>query len=806
MGGRRAGRLLAWALGGAVVGVAIAVYLYLGGKQPVRSGRVSMPGLQAEVEVVFDRYGVPHIYATQEEDAYRALGYLHAQDRWFQIELLRRTANGQLSEVLGAGLVDTDRFMRTLRIARFAREYAATTLATSNPAMLAALDAYLAGVNHFVDSGPTPVEFDILGIPRREFEAADIVAIGGLMAYDFAYANRTDPLLTYIQSELGDAYLDDLAWSGKDEAPPRGASPLVSRLESVSGTLLRPKMNVSVHGRFGGSNGWVLSPAKTESGHVILTNDPHIGYRQPSVWHEAHLVAPGFELYGHHLAGVPFALLGHTRAHGWGLTMLKHDDMDFFVERVNPQNPNQVWFKDRWEDLTLDDETIDVGDGDDVRVQVRRSRHGPIINDAIEAVGSTHTAPVAMWWSYHDPTNRVLEGFYDLAHASSLDEARDGVRKMHAPGLNVLYGDRDGNIAWWTAARNPVRPSHVNSRFLLDGSSGADEFEGFQPFDENPQRVNPPEGFLVSANNRPVLGAGASLAGYFNIDDRFRRITALLERGGSFTSEDMRAMMLDTVSASAVRGTAAILSVLETSGAVGEVGDRSSDAMQLLRDWKGTHGPEEAAPSIYHELVAQILVATFEDELGSLLFDDFLRTEMMDWTIPHILERPEARWWDDVGTSDRKETRADVVVGGWSAAMATLEAELGSDPAGWQWGHLHTLEHVHAIGMRKPLNLIFNVGPFPAAGGPEVVNQQEFRYTPGMKQVVAGPSTRRVIDFADPAHTLGINPTGQSGHPFSDHYDDQADLFQAGRLRPQLMNRQEIVDDGRGMLMLVPER
>ena len=784
-------------------GLAIAGYLYLDSKQPRRFGEITLPGLREDVEVVFDAYAVPHLYARHQEDVYRALGYLHAQDRLFQMELLRRTAAGQLSEVLGADLVDTDRFFRTLRIGRFADEYVNTTLSSSDPLMLAALQAYLDGVNHFVRFGPTPLEYDLLGIPRREFTRGDVVRIGGLMAYDLAHGQRTDPLLTYIRDQLGEEYLNELAWSAKlEDGRFRIASHRTDR--DATGAISLMRGHAGLHGRFSGSNSWVIAPDKTASGSVILANDPHMGYSAPSVWYEAHLVTPDFELYGHHLAGIPFALLGHNRERGWGLTMLKNDDVDFFREQTNPANPDQVWFRDHWEDLTIEDEVIRVKDGDDVGIRVRRSRHGPLVNDAIQGVSSTEGSPVSMWWSYHDLTNRILEGFFDLAHAGSLSEMREGVRKMHAPGLNVLYGDREGNIAWWTAARVPVRPPHVSGRFLLDGSTGADEFEGFLPFTENPQRVNPPEGFLVSANNRPPPGAGAEVAGYYNIDDRARHITALLVDGSSFTSEDMRLMMLDSYAPVVGRVKQAVLPILEKSATIRARGGNAVEALRYLRDWEGTHGTDDIAPSVYHEFLSQVLVGTFEDELGPVLFQDFLRTKMMDWTTPVMLGRPTARWWDDIGTDDRRESREDILVGAWLAAITTLESSLGANPADWQWGHLHVLEHNHALGRQKPLDRIFNVGPFPVAGSREVINQQLFLYATGLKRVNAGPSTRRIVDFSRPERALGINPTGQSGYPFDRHYDDQAELFYTGQLRSQLMNREEILDERRRVLRLRP--
>ena len=593
-------------------------------------------------------------------------------------------------------------------------------------------------------------------------------------------------------------------WLSGTEAPPGGEHHESEEMGSVAAFIRESDTALQMVGSFSGSNAWVLSPAKTKSGSVILVNDPHMAYSAPSVWYEAHLVTPDFELYGHHLAGIPFALLGHNRERAWGLTMFKNDAMDFYREKQNPEEPNQVWFKDHWEDLKVEKDVIHVKDAEDVVIRVRSSRHGPIINDVMRGIKSLKATPVSMWWAYHDFGNRALEGFYELSHATSLDEFQDGVSKIHSPGLNILYGDREGNIAWWAAARTPIRPVHVSSKFLLDGSTGKDEFLGFRDFTDNPHSVNPPDGILVSANNRPSINGQEDVAGYYNIDDRALRIRHLLESGTSFTTEEMKAMILDTVSPTALSVQEVVVPILESSEAIRSSAGNVSRAVQAFKEWRGNHDRDEMAPSLYHEFVYQMLLATFADELGNELFEIFLRTKELDWTIPFILEKPDSPWWDNVGTRNRREDREEIVRNAWLKALGALEENFGPNMEDWTWGSLHTLEHVHAIGRKKPFDRIFNLGPFSVAGGREVINKHSFVYSTGHKHVNSGPSTRRIIDFSDPEHSLGINPTGQSGYVFDRHYQDQADLYHNGELRTQLMQRHEITTDQQGILYLQP--
>ncbi|MCP4131260.1 MAG: penicillin acylase family protein, partial [bacterium] len=329
--------------------IVIGITLFLYQTLPQRDGELNIPGLKEKVEVIYDAWGVPHIYASNEEDAYRALGYVHAQDRLFQMEMTRRLAKGELAEVLGKKLLKTDKFFRTLWIKGFAKEYVKTIPGDNKALVLSKI--YLEGVNHFLETGPTPIEFHLIGIPKKPFTLEDSFAIGGYISYSFASAFKTDPLLSYIKETYGAAYLKDLGYYSAKETIP-GAGMHAGNYETLAdlGLLaVEIEETTSPIGMFEGSNAWVISGSKTKSGKPILASDPHVKFSIPSVWYEAHVWAPGFELYGHYLAGVPMAMLGHNRHMGWGITMFKNDDINFFTEKVNPENPGEVWQNGKWE-------------------------------------------------------------------------------------------------------------------------------------------------------------------------------------------------------------------------------------------------------------------------------------------------------------------------------------------------------------------------------------------------------------------------------------------------------------------------
>ena len=335
---------MGWILKKAGLGTAILLLIlvgfgtwYLKGKTAVRSGTLVLPGLTAPVDVRFDGFAVPHIYAETEVDAYHALGYVHAQDRLFQMELLRRLAKGQLSEILGPKLKSTDIFFRTLRVKQFGEAYAERA-DKATPALKAA-QAYLKGINHFIRTGPAPVEFDLLKIPKTEFVLSDVISVAGYMAYSFASGFKTDPVLTFIRDELGPEYLKDMGYELKTAPPIKPLTATLDSLAKMAALVAEIETTHSPVGFFQGSNAWAIRGEKTASGKPLLSGDPHISHSNPSVWYEAHLVTPDFNFYGHFLAGVPMALLGYNQRIAWSLTMFQNDDVDLFCGKTQSKQP-----------------------------------------------------------------------------------------------------------------------------------------------------------------------------------------------------------------------------------------------------------------------------------------------------------------------------------------------------------------------------------------------------------------------------------------------------------------------------------
>ncbi|WP_041980298.1 penicillin acylase family protein [Ectopseudomonas mendocina] len=770
---------------------------YLHDKQPQRDGELVLGALQASVTVDYDERGVPHIRAENEADMYRALGFVHAQDRLFQMELLRRLARGELADVLGEKLVPTDRLFRTLEIGRHADAYAAR-LDPDSPSTQALLH-YLEGINQYQASRPLPLEFDLLGIKPRPFTIADTLSVAGYMAYSFAAALRTEPVMTHIRDELGADYLElfDLDWHPQGVI---GTSLAASDWQDLS--ALAQLSNDALAGtglpQFEGSNAWAVSGSRTASGKPLLAGDPHIRFSLPAVWYEAHLQAPGYELYGYHHALIPSAMLGHNRDFAWSLTMFQNDDLDLIAERVNPDNANQVWYQGNWVDLQQRTETIRVKDAEPVQITLRRSPHGPIINDALgQTSGNT---PIAMWWAFLETDNPTLEAFYQLNRANTLGKARAAAEKIEAPGLNVVWANASGDIGWWAAAKLPLRPEGVNPTFILDGASGDADKLGYHPFSANPQEENPQRGYILSANYQPVPASGIEIPGYYNLPDRGQRLNQhLSDASVKWDTQNSQALQLDPGTGYGPRLLAPILDELRSAAA----DDQERALVEQLAQWDGGHTLDSVAATLFNQLTYQLAHEAMADELGEAFFDSLLQTRALDTALPRLTANADSPWWNRQG-SEQRESRVQIVAEAWRASLKHLHSVLGDDVESWAWGRGHTLTHNHPLGQQQPLAWLLNIGPLAAPGGHETPNNLSHKIGPAPWPVVYGPSTRRLVDLGDADKALGGIPVGQSGVPFDAHYGDQAAAHVAGEYQPQHLSEADVKANSQGTLTLLP--
>lgn len=766
--------------------LALGLVIYGFYLKPKYEGEVQLKNIDKETTVYFDEFGVPHIYADNSKDAMEALGYVHAQDRLWQMELMRRIAPGRLSEIFGSVALKNDTFFAGLGI----EEASATAIAAldkKSPSYQLTL-AYLDGINQYIDEGKTPVEFQLIGVKKEKFTLKDVYNIFGYMSFSFAMAQKSDPLLTDIRNKYGMDYLKDFGIDGSFNTTRIKNAKEKPQEYSAIAKSIASLLEQSPIPPFIGSNSWVIAPEKTKNGKVIFANDPHIGFSQPGTWYEAHLVTPDFELYGCYLAGTPFPLLGHNRDYAYGLTMFENDDIDLYQEENDPRDVKKYKTPTGFRNYEIRKKIIKVKDTSEVILNIKVSRHGPIVNDLMD--GLNKNQPVALSWIYTQQPIQILDAVYILSHAKDKEDFHKGVALIAAPGLNVMYGDAKGNVAWWATGKLYKHNKGVNTNFILNGASGQDDITEYLDFSKNPSAVNPDWKYVYSANNQPEPIDGFLYPGYYLPEDRARRITQLLDPKSNWDKEAVSKMIFDNTSAVAPEVVQELISNVDYNA----LSKNEKQAITILKTWKGSNNLEDVAPTIYNKWIYLYLKNTFEDELGSANFKQFLGTHIMKQIIAKQLANENSLWWDNITTKEKKETRSQVLSKSFKESILALNKQLGNSVSDWTWNKVHILEHQHPLGKVAALRPYFNVGPFAVSGSTEVINNLFFDFTEDGNYVVkGGPSTRRIIDFSDVENSWSILPTGQSGNPLSSHYNDQAELYNAGKFRKMKINKEEII-------------
>lgn len=773
----------------------VGLWMFTKTLHPTYKGELELANLSNKVTVYFDDIGTPHINAENEKDGYTALGYVHAQDRLWQMELIRRISAGRLAELFGKELVRTDKFFSGLGIEEAAEKTIENLDKTSKAYQLT--EAYLDGINQFIENGTTPLEFRLVGVKKEKYTIKDVYNVFGYMAFSFAVAHKTDPLLTEIKEKLGSDYLQELVGS-----------------EFKNLTLIKNEKNAEITAGFAkainnlmdnlpvstfiGSNSWVLGPEKTKNGKVIFANDPHIAFSQPSVWYQSHIKTPDFEIYGFNLALTPFPLLGHNRAYAYGLTMFENDDVDFYFEKNNPDNDMEYQTREGFLKYDLIDKHIKIKDEKDTVYKIKVSKHGPIMNDLIDHLNDKR--PIAMQWIYTKLENQLLEVGYEMSHAKSLSEFKNGASKLHAPGLNIMYGDAKNNIAWFASGKLYKYRDSLYTKTILDGASGKDEIVEYLDFEQNPQAINPSLHYVYSANNQPDSIAGSLYPGYYLAENRAKRIVELLEPKNDWTKEDVAEMMYDVVSPTAPDVITDFVTSLDASNF--SVSEKT--ALNILKKWNGYYGKNEVAPVIYNRFVYEFQKNTFADEMGTA-YNQFANTPLIEKVLPVQAKKEQSLWWDNVLTKDKIETKKEIITISFNNAFQFLKNQLGENVENWTWNRVASVEYEHAIGKAGGLlRKLFNVGPFETLGGDQVINNQIFSIdSTGFYKITAGPSTRRIVDFSDVENSVAILPTGQSGNIFSDYYKDQTQKYLEGKFVKMKLNQSEITKSN-NVLILKP--
>ncbi|WP_285105909.1 penicillin acylase family protein [Promicromonospora sp. MEB111] len=820
--------------------VAVTTFGWLTARRPLpeTSGEVQVEGLSADVRVSRDAQGVPQIYADTAEDLFRAQGYVHAQDRFFEMDYRRHVTAGRLAELVGNNedAIQADMVTRTFGWRHVAEE----EFNILDDETRQYLQAYADGVNAYLENrspGETAVEYTVLDVSvevnePEPWDPIDSLAWLKAMAWDLRgnYDDELDRALAFstlddasrvaelfpAYSGTGNAPILDPAEAGAQANVPAGtetasatkdvyqSANLADALESAQKALDAVPVQIA-RGEGTGSNSWVVSGQYTESGKPLLANDPHLDLAAPGIWAQVGLhcnqVGPEcpYDVAGFSFSGFPGVIIGHNADISWGLTNMGADVTDFFIERV--RNDTYLRGADEWVPMEKETEVIRVDGGSPVDLEVRRTVHGPIVSTVMDeaqmdAVRSSPTETgtelgqyeISLQWTALQP-GHTADAVFEMNRAKTPADMKAAAAKFEVPAQNIVFATTDGHIGYQAPGKIPVRAS-VPGAVESDGTwprPGWDaryDWTGYVDPAQMPGVVDPKEGFVVAANQAVLPGGnGPFLSRDWDYGYRSERIRTLLTdriaEGRKLTAADMSEFQMDQWSVFADTLVPVLLAVELPAG-------YDSDGQALLADWDYSMDEDSAAAAYFAAVWRNLLRTTFNDELPQSMWPDGGSRWLA--VIQGMLDNPNDAFWDDQSTVAVVESRDQVLTEALVSARQDLTVELGKDTSDWEWGTLHQLRLEHLVlggsGVPAPISTYMNPAPVKVGGGSSIVNATSWDAASGSFEVTSGPSMRMVVDLADLDASTWVVVTGTSAHPASPHYDDQLGAWASGETFP----------------------
>lgn len=819
-------------LGGTVPVVLLAAILFLRYQLtksfPETTGVVSADGLSAPVQVYRDQLGVPHIFAENDEDLMFGVGYVHAQDRLWQMELSRRAGEGRLSEAFGPRTLDFDKMFRTIGFKRLAQRLERNL----HPDSRRLLAAYARGVNSFISThkGKLPVEFDMLSITPEPWTIEDCLIIVRLEAWELNMSWWIDLTLADLVDRFGEQRAKEIfptyPENGPVILPPPAGKKYPFAPTSIREVDLAYRKFFGIEGMGFGSNSWAVDGVKSITGKPILANDPHLTLTAPSRWYEIHVSGGGFDVAGVSIPGVPGVVIGRNRHIAWGLTNGMIDDADFYIEEMDSLHPNQYFFDGQWHDLKVWEEEIPVRGRSPDTLTIRETHRGPIVSDIhsyplfeyeMYKTEREKNFPLTFRWTGFEMSDEA-RAILLLNKAKNWKEFQEALCEFIVPGQNFVYADDLGNIGYWLAARVPIRKRQKLAT-LSPGWTNEYNWTGFIPFEKLPHVYNPSEHWIATANNKIVDDSYPYyLTNLWEPPSRIIRIEELLGGKEPVSVEDFESMQKDVVSPHAREFVPYILHAFEiddSSRVYRPEGSRTTDqgaipsndevktALTYLRNWDYAFCKEDVATSIFNVFFVKFLYNTYHDEMHDELFNNYLLLANVPYRVTSKLLRDSTSlWFDDVRTPER-EMRDDIIRKSFLDAITELRTQLGGELKTWQWGKLHQVTFEHLFGRIPGMSRVFNIGPYPTGGAGTTINSGEYNLTRPYKQLV-GSSMRQIADLSDSTSLLIIITSGESGQPLHRHYNDQAQMWLNGEYHHLIMDRSEIERSGWDLLTLQP--
>jgi penicillin amidase len=771
---------------------------------PQTDGTLSVPGLQSTVEVYRDPLGVPHIYASSVHDLFFAQGFVSAQDRFWQMDFWRHIGSARLSELFGESQLDTDRFLRTLGWARVARQ----ELELATPETMEILNAYSEGVNAYLadHSGPDlSLEYVVLGLTNPDYqvepwEPLHTLTWAKVMAWDLR-GNMDEEieraqLVTQLGLDRTHELFPDYPADGSYILPdPPFASTSLATTSPVALSSLHERI-AALDALTGGgdpglgSNNWALSASKTTTGAPIVANDPHLGIQMPGIWYQIGLHCRPvvddcpFNVAGVSFAGVPGVVVGHNTDLAWGVTNLGPDVMDLYIERINPDNANQYEVNGEWVDMTSVEETILVAGGDPITQIVRYTRHGPVISDTYEDATNLASATalqmpepfaISLRWTALEP-GRLIQSVVDYNRARTLEEFREALRNFNVPAQNFVIADREGNIAYQMPGDVPIR-AQGDGWLPVPGWNNDFEWTGYIPFDQLPWSLNPPQGYIVTAN-QAVVGPDYPhlITRDWDYGYRARRLNALFQGQPAFSPQDIQAIQTDNQNPMGPIYVPLVRDLTVSEGA-------ARQAQSLVTAWDFQNEASSSGAAVFNAFFRHLVLRTLADQIP----DRLPGADRAFIFLESLSDQPTSPWWDDVSTSGI-EDRTAILTAAFEDAVSEVAGLSGNDPSSWSWGELHLAtfrNQTFGESGIAPIEALFNRGGFPSGGGGSIVNATNWRFGEGYA-VTSGPSMRMIQDLSDWDRSFLIHTTGESGHAFHPHYIDMAPTWSHEEYAPFL--------------------
>ena len=761
---------------------------------PQTNGRIQVEGLIKPVEVIRDAWGIPHITAQNPSDLFFAQGFTHAQDRIWQMELNRRTAQGRLSEIFGEIALDTDRTVRTFGFNRLAQ----TDWDLYDDFAKEAIVAYTKGVNAYLDtnSSKLPVEFTLIRHQPDPWHELDSIAFMRIMMWQLSHSWYSE----IVRARIIEATNPDIAAELEIQYPAQNPTCLPTGIEfnllDSEGQLTKPAGPFINRGM--GSNAWAVSGDKSITGKPYLCNDMHLQIGLPSLWYQVHLEAGGYHVAGVSLPCVPGVLVGHNDHIAWGMTLAFTDCEDLFIERFNPESPNEYLTEDGWKEAEIITERIDIkGEANPHIEKIIVTRHGPVVSDV---VGYSQER-VAVNSMALRPSIAAL-GWLVLNQATCWDDFMDAMMLIDAPQLGVTYADTEGNIGFWVTGKVPIRKKG-NGQIPVPGWTGEYEWVDVVPFDQMPHSYNPNSGYVLNCNNciipedYPYYLGNEWANGY-----RARRITDVLVSKDKLSPDDFKKLHLDYTCLPGLE------LIPHLHGLTGDDPDIQK-ALDILVNWDGQLDPDSIGGTIYevvrYTLIRNILESALGEDLCNMVMgqgfhpvlyssNEFFGHDTV--TLLRLLDNPNSWWIQSAGG------KSEVLNKSFKQAINWLRDELGSDMSTWNWGKIHKIEFSHALSLQKPLDKVFNRGPFPIGGDTDTPCQTAmFPNDPYDNQAWA-PSFRQIVDLSNLSQSETAYPPGQSGQLASPHYSDLIEPWISGEYFPVLWTKDQIKNATKSRLIL----